>query len=241
MSARISALSALFVALATGLATSVAIGAMTGRLIAAPITYWLFAWPLLFLAHMAGRQWVGVSPTPLLDALFGAQEPRRWWIGPAWGAIVAVPLVALSLLSLLFVAPEVTDRSGLPFADMSAQQIFLANTLIVAEEVIFRLFIMFLVVALLGLRNARRGDLPAIRVWIAILVSGVLFALAHMGNAAAIGSSTEGYLVFALVQKGLIGGTLLGLVAWRWGVESSIVCHYTSNLLFLGFAGLASS
>lgn len=41
------------------------------------------------------------------------------------------------------------------------------------------------------------------------------------------------YLIFAIVQKGLVAGTIFGYVAWRWGVESSIYSHYTMNLILL--------
>ena len=216
-----------------------AVGIDTTSAVRTALAGTLLLWPFAFGAHYAGVRWTGVTPTPVLDGLLGRGGLRVAAVRAPFGAIYALPTVFLSLVVAAFLAPEITEPEGVPFANLDATQTFLANLLIVAEEFVFRLVLLFPLAALLGVRHASRRARPTVGVWIALLVSSILFGYIHIGNAALIGADETEYLVFAIVQKGLVAGMIFGYVAWRYGLEASIVCHYTTNILLV-LLGLAA-
>lgn len=241
--AAISLRSGLAIATITGasfiasLAASGAAMTTLGAARAALITS-LLLWPFAFGAHYCGIRWVGVTPTPVLDGLLGRGGLWVAAVRAPFGAVYAIPTVFLSIIAAAFLAPEITEPEGVPFANMDALQTFVANLLIVAEEFVFRLVLLFPLIALLGVRHVSRRSRPPLRVWIAIVLTGLLFGYIHIGNAALMGADETEYLLFALVQKGLVAGVIFGYVAWRYGLESSIICHYTANILLV-LLGLA--
>lgn len=199
----------------------------------------VFLWPFAYGAHYAATRWTGVTPTPVLDGLLGRGGLRVAAIRAPHGVLYAFPVILGSAIATMFVpVPEVTQPEGVPFANMGALQTFAANLLIVAEEFVFRLVLLFPLAALFGVRNASRRALPGAGFWAALLVSSVLFGYVHIVNAPAMGADPTEYAVFAVVQKGLVAGTIFGYVAWRYGLEASILCHYATNILLV-LLGLA--
>jgi membrane protease YdiL (CAAX protease family) len=73
-------------------------------------------------------------------------------------------------------------------------------------------------------------------VWVAIFVTSVLFGLAHFSTADNIGADPVEWLVFAVIQKGLVVGGLLGWLAWRWGLEAAFLAHYLTGLMVMFIA-----
>lgn len=239
----ISARSGLAIATITGVSfiASLAVSGAdmsTGGAFRAAVITSLLLWPFAAGAHYAGVRWTGVTPTPVLDGLLGRGGLWVAAVRAPFGALYAIPTVFLSIIAAAFLAPEITDPEGVPFANMGAVQTFVANLLIVAEEFVFRLVLLFPLIALLGVRQVSRREPPSWRVWIAILLTGLLFGYIHIGNAAMMGADETEYLVFALVQKGLVAGVIFGYVAWRYGLEGAIICHYTANILLV-LLGLA--
>lgn len=242
--ARTSISSGLILAFLTALATAIGVEAMASAFrdpLRTTILYTIIAWPFASMAHYAGSRWVGFSPTPFLDALVGRGSLRASSIGVPSGAVYAVPTVILSIGAALWLAPEITRPDGIPFADLGAVTTFRANLLILSEEFIFRLVALFPLLALFGVRGADRRAWPTVGAWMAIVISSLAFGAAHFGMAEVLGADPTQYMVFALVQKGLIAGMIFGWVAWRWGVESAIVAHYTTNILLVLFTALASA
>lgn len=238
----ISARSGLAIAVVTALTYVLAIGvtfpASSGALFRVFLIASLVLWPLCYGAHYASLRWTGVTPTPLIDGLLGRGGIRFAAIRAAGGGIYAPLMVILSAVVAVFTEPEVTNEEGVPFAGMDAWETFTANLQIIPEETAFRLLLMFPLVALFGVRNAsRRGRVP-LGVWIAILVSGLLFGYAHVSVGEMIGADPQQWLIFSLVQKGLVGGGIFGYIAWRRGLEASIMAHYTANMLIV-WLGLA--
>lgn len=193
--------------------------------------------PFCAFAAWCARRWVRVAPAPALDGLL-RQGPAAW-PGLRWAAAVALATVvgvALSFAVSLALLPAVEDESALPLVGLSDVEVLLSNLQVLAEEAAFRLAILFPALALLGVRGADRAARPGWRVWTAIVAAAVLFGLAHMPVGEAIGADAAEYALFAVVQKGLVLGVLLGWLAWRWGIEAAFAAHYATNLVFLFLA-----
>lgn len=100
----------------------------------------------------------------------------------------------------------------------------------VAEEVVFRLFLLS-VVAWLAFRltGHRRAAF-----WVGLLVSATVFAVPHLwgrppGGAGMVGVAYEGLI---LLNSGL-AGCVLGWVFWRWGLVHAMACHFMANTVVL--------
>ena len=96
----------------------------------------------------------------------------------------------------------------------------------VVEEIVFRLFLLSLVVWVL-----RRNRLPSRRwplsgvVWIAILVAALAFGAAHLSKWSAEISRLPSLAVSILLLNGIVG-TILGYLYRRFGLEVAILCHF---------------
>ena len=99
------------------------------------------------------------------------------------------------------------------------------------EEMLLRVFFMSLLIFIFS--KIRKSDLKKpgpIIIWIAIILSSVLFGLAHIPIAASITKITPVYIARALLLNG-IGGIAYGWLYWKKGLESSIIAHFTSDLI----------
>jgi Type II CAAX prenyl endopeptidase Rce1-like len=96
----------------------------------------------------------------------------------------------------------------------------------VTEEIVFRLFLLSLVVWVLR-RNwlpSRRWPL-AVVIWIAILVAALAFGAAHLSKWSAEISRLPSLAVSILLLNGIVG-TILGYLYRRFGLEVAILCHF---------------
>lgn len=201
------------------------------------------ATPFTAFAIYAARRWVGLSPTPLLGALLGHDPtPARAVLIPGVAVAGALVLIVGSIPLAALLPADVGTTEDSPLERMTGPQILVAFLLVVDEEIVFRLVLLFPIAALLRARADAERRRPGWRGWTAILVAGVLFGAAHVGNIAFLTNVTvEQWLVYSIVQKGLLGGAVFGYVAWRWGLEASILTHYGTNVLLTLLGGLAAS
>lgn len=201
--------------------------------------------PFAWFGIYAARRWVRLPPLPLLGALARTDAPPpRARLIPAVAVVGALVLIVGSIPMTFLLPPDVDATDDNPLTSMSGAQLLVAFLLVIDEEILFRLIILFPIAALLGARGdpERRGH-PGVRAWIAILIAGVLFGLAHFGNAAYLTNvSLQQWLIYSVIQKGFLGGAVFGYITWRWGLEASILTHYGSNvmLVLIGFIAATS-
>lgn len=231
--ARLAAVSAL----SYGAVNAVAVSAeATGRtslavLVAVAIVSFAVLWPLLALGLYCAWRWVGVEPLPWLWDPLGRGRPARFAL------VAAASIVAMFVLSYVSLAlfPPVTQMTG-PVMEYTKLPTF-ARVVIagtgVWEENVFRLALLFPLAAAFGVRASSRRAFP-VGLALAILATSFLFALAHLGNITDGGTT---YFLFTMLHKGLFVGGLLGVVAWRWGVEVAIVAHVGFDAIALVIAG----
>lgn len=190
--------------------------------------------PVVTLGVYCARRWVGVEPFPLLARLLrqGSNVPSRMALVPGVAAFVGVALAAVSV-GMIYIYMAIIGRDPAsvedPF-DFTGAQFLVFNLQIVAEEAVFRAGLMFVLLAAFRVRGAHRVGRPSWRMWMAFVVSGLVFASAHGALGAAFEFDAFSWLLFSLVQKGLLVGTFFGYVAWRWGVESAVLAHYAFNV-----------
>ena len=201
--------------------------------------------PFAWFGIYAARRWVRLPPLPLLGALTGTDAvPPRAALIPAVAVVGALVLIVGSIPMTALLPSDVDATEDNPLTSMSGAQLLVAFLLVIDEEILFRLILLFPIAALLHARAdpERRGH-PGVRAWIAILIAGVLFGLAHYGNAAYLTNvSLQQWLIYSVIQKGLLGGAVFGYITWRWGLEASILTHYGSNvmLVLIGFIAATS-
>lgn len=199
----------------------------------------LVAAPFVMFGVYAGRRFVGLAPAPLLGRFLRHDElPRRAVLIPAVAVAGALGLIVGSIPLSFMLPPDVGATADNPLELMSGAELLVAFLLVIDEEIVFRLVILLPVAALLRARVVANGRVPDWRAWTAILIAGVLFGLAHIGNVAFLTNVTvEQWVIYSIAQKGILGGGIFGYILWRWGLEAAILSHYGANVMLalLGF------
>jgi len=173
--------------------------------------------------------------TPLNSALATAGTRhlfwRSLWLYLLAGVATAVTMMALDLFFFSGVSQEHVRALG-------AQPVLVRCLVVlyapIVEELEFRLVLATLVawIALLALSGLDRPS-PSVAIWLSILVSALLFGLAHVGN---LPNVPHPYLR-AVTLNG-IAGIVLGWLYWRRGLEAAIAAHLAADVFI--YFGLAS-
>jgi hypothetical protein len=101
----------------------------------------------------------------------------------------------------------------------------------VVEEVMMRLFLMTLL-AWLGskISHTEDGKPTKVVMWIAILIAGLIFGIAHLPTATTMGVQlTPLYIIRALMLNSV--GILYGWLYWKWGLESAMLAHFATDIV----------
>ena len=96
----------------------------------------------------------------------------------------------------------------------------------IAEEVVFRLFVMS-GMAWVVYRVTKRAGRAFV---IALIGSAAIFAFPHLERPLPADPMLEDYYRAALMTKYTLLGVPLGWVFWRWGLPYAILCHSAANL-----------
>jgi len=174
--------------------------------------------------------------TPLNSAL-ATQDLRHFFVRSLWlyllaGVATASTMMGLDLLLFSGVSQEHVRALG-------AQPVLVRCLIVVysavTEELTFRLIVATLVawIALLALsRLGPSSQSPAI--WLSILVSALLFGLAHVGN---LPNVPHPYLR-AITLNG-VAGIVLGWLYWKRGLEAAIAAHLAADVfIYFGVASI---
>lgn len=101
----------------------------------------------------------------------------------------------------------------------------------VVEELLLRLFVMTIFVWLLGKITGTKEVIKNNTImWVAILVSSILFGLGHLPATATVTQITPIVVVRAILLNG-IGGVVFGWLYWKKGLEYSITAHFTADIV----------
>jgi membrane protease YdiL (CAAX protease family) len=100
----------------------------------------------------------------------------------------------------------------------------------IVEEVMLRLFLLTLLAWLGSKVSHTAGGQPTTAVmWLAILISGLVFGIAHLPAASAMGIQlTPLYVLRTLLLNGV--GILFGWLYWQRGLESAMLAHFAADV-----------
>jgi len=102
----------------------------------------------------------------------------------------------------------------------------------IAEETLCRLFLMTLLAWLLGrFWKASAGSPAAGAFWSANILAAVMFGVGHLPSAVALGIPMNAVVVTdVVVLNGLLGVTF-GWLYWKYGIESAMIAHFSSDMV----------
>jgi hypothetical protein len=189
----------------------------------------------LFLASRIGLG------APILEACLARQT-----VTARVKAILVPSLVLGILASLVVMALDATvfgptlvaqlgktaERLSGPNVQPPAWQGFLASFYGgIDEEIVMRLFLLSLL-AFLGKFVSHRADgRPTLAVlWIANIITAVLFGLGHLPATAALLPLTPLVVARAVVLNG-IAGVAFGYLYWTRGLESAMLSHFSADMV----------
>ena len=99
------------------------------------------------------------------------------------------------------------------------------------EEILLRLFFMSLLIWIfVKLTKSNQASPSSTIVWTAIILSSILFGLAHLPIVASLTMITPVFIARAIILNG-IGGIIFGWLYWKKGLESAIISHFTADII----------
>ncbi len=180
--------------------------------------------------------WAGVALGPAVGLRAPAFESAvtNRPLAPALRAQLLPGLVAGSLGGALLL---VVGRYA-PAALVEVQERFdpplLARLLYggITEELLLRWGLMTALVWLAWrFLQHRRGSPRAAFIWLAIVVSALLFGAGHLPTAAALIGELTGAVVGFVVVVNAAFGVLFGYLFWRYGLEAAMIAHAMAHLV----------
>lgn len=100
----------------------------------------------------------------------------------------------------------------------------------ILEEITFRFFAMS-VAAWIAARLFKRADVVFV---IALIVSTLLFGLAHLPAWLSLTHASTGLIGSVLLLNGF-GGFFFGWIFWRWGLSYAVLCHLAADVVIQAF------
>ncbi|HEX8923416.1 MAG TPA: CPBP family intramembrane glutamic endopeptidase, partial [Patescibacteria group bacterium] len=100
----------------------------------------------------------------------------------------------------------------------------------IAEEVVFRLFLMTLFVWLSS-KIIKTKDRYAsnVGIWMAIVLSTILFGLGHLGITGGIVAITPTVILRAIILNGV--SIFYGWLYWKKGFEAAMIAHFSTDIV----------
>lgn len=101
----------------------------------------------------------------------------------------------------------------------------------ISEEILLRLCLMTLLVwVTFKIKKTKDGLPTVIGVWLAIIISSILFGLGHLPVTSAITAITPIVVIRAIVLNG-IGGVIFGWLYWKKGLEAAMISHFSADIV----------
>lgn len=192
----------------------------------------------IFIGLLLGKK-VGLG-TPLLSAWIEHQPIKEklksvGLLGVKLGTLAGVLIVGFDLILAQFMEPLAAARTPL-------WQGFLASFYGgIVEELLLRLFLVTLFVWLIWRFSKSYENKPAsLSVWVAIVISAVIFGLGHLPATAAFTAITP-LIIFRAIFLNGIGGVIFGWLYWKKGLEAAIIAHFSADVVLIIIFPLALS
>ena len=184
----------------------------------------LAVWSGVALAPKVGLRAPAFEAAVTARSIASALRPQflPGLVGGVWGG---AGLFAIGGYASPAALAEVQQRFTLPI---------LARVLYggVTEELLLRWGLMTALVWLAWrLLQRRRGTPRAVYIWLAIVVSALLFGAGHLPAAAMLVGELTGDVVLFVVGVNTAFGVLFGYLFWRYGLEAAMIAHGTAHVV----------
>jgi len=94
-----------------------------------------------------------------------------------------------------------------------------------------RLFLMTLLVWVsYKIKRTEEGKPTNVGVWLAIIITAVLFGIGHLPITAALTTITPSVVARAILLNG-IAGIAFGWLYWKKGLESAMISHFSADIV----------
>lgn len=101
----------------------------------------------------------------------------------------------------------------------------------IAEEIMFRLFLMtFFVWVLFKIKTTKDGRPTRFQIWLGNILSSVIFGLGHLGITGFLAAITLAVVLRAVLLNGVVG-VVFGWLYWRKGLESAMIAHFSADIV----------
>lgn len=184
----------------------------------------LSVWSGVALAPKVGLRAPAFEAAATARSIASALRPQ-FLPGLVAGALGGAGLFAVGGYASPAAIAEVQQRFALPI---------LARVLYggVTEEVLLRWGLMTALVWLAWrLLQRQRGTPRAGYIWLAIVVSALLFGVGHLPAAAMLVGGLTGKVVLFVVGVNTAFGVLFGYLFWRYGLEAAMIAHGTAHVV----------
>lgn len=169
---------------------------------------------------------------PILEGITGGEKRKGYLksiLGSSvlWGTLGGV-LVVLLCIPFWTMSVELMKAEMAVPVWKSALAIFYGGT---AEEILFRLFLMTLLVWITSkIKKAKDGGPTKIGVWLAIIITGGIFGLGHLGITSAMTAITGDVILRAVLLNGSLS-VIYGWLYWKKGLESAMIAHFSTDFV----------
>lgn len=95
----------------------------------------------------------------------------------------------------------------------------------IGEEVIFRLGMMTFLIWVFGKCRLKKSAY-----WLAIIVTGIIFGLGHLGITGSMTAITADVIIRAVLLNGSLS-VIYGILYWKRGFESAMIAHFSTDIV----------
>lgn len=184
----------------------------------------LAVWSGVALAPKVGLTAPSFEAAVTSRSIYSALRPQ-FLPGFVAGALGGVGLFASGGYAAPAALAEVQQRFTLPIV---ARVLYGGVT----EELLLRWGLMTALVWLAWRFLQRRKDAPrVVYIWLAIVVSALLFGAGHLPAAAVLVGELTGAVVLFVVGLNAAFGVLFGYLYWRYGLEAAMIAHGTAHIV----------
>lgn len=184
----------------------------------------------IFLGLILAKR-VGFS-LPVLEGWLEGREVGSYFrsilgISIGLGVLAGVLIVILSLFFTPVTATFQSVELSIPLWKGFLASFYGA----ISEEILMRLFLMSLIVWIIfKIKKTDDGKPTSLGIWIAIVISAVIFGLGHLPITGSITSITPLIIGRAVLLNG-VGGIVFGWLYWKKGLESAMMGHFSADIV----------
>ena len=80
------------------------------------------------------------------------------------------------------------------------------------------------------IKKTEEGKPTKIGMWLAIILSAIIFGIGHLPTVLAIATPTP-LLITRITLLNAVGGIIFGWLYWKKGLESAMISHFSADIV----------